>query len=421
MVRCPASVAGSPGCSSSAEGSPPPRRCSPCERSPGTASTCSSRLGPGPDLQADDRRRGVHRRARRAEGDAAPLFDLRRLCQDTDAQLTVGRLAAVCAARREISLTDGRTLPYDALVVACGARSERWLPEAIAAHRPRRHRPDGGHARPLDGERVDSVAFVVPTGTGWTLPAYELALLTARRAADAGCAPHLHLITPEPEPLAAFGGAPSRETAALLAESGVALRVRTHALDHRDGRLLVAPDAPEAIAVDRVVALPRLVGPRIVGLACDTEGFVPADAHGAVGGLEDVYVAGDITAGPVHQGGLSAQQADAVAAAIASRAGAGVEATPYRPVLCGVMLTGRAPRYLRADLHPGPRNGPAEISEHPLWWPPAKIAARHLGPYLAALEHETRPAAHGRLETVVDPYRATATSGATPPNEVITT
>ena len=75
--------------------------------------------------------------------------------------------------------------------------------------------------------------------------------------------------------------------------------------------------------------------------------------------------------------------ADAIAEAIAARAGAPITPEPYRPVLRGALLTGAQPRY----LHAGPGSGPGEISERPLWWPPSKIAARHLGPYLAALEH----------------------------------
>jgi sulfide:quinone oxidoreductase len=104
-------------------------------------------------------------------------------------------------------------------------------------------------------------------------------------------------------------------------------------------------------------------------------------------GETDVYAAGDVTAGALRQGGIAAQQADAVAAAIAARAGAPVEAEPFRPVLRGVLLTGGAPRHVRAEIAGG-KGDDVEISEHALWWPPSKIAARHLGPYLAAEEHE---------------------------------
>ena len=81
--------------------------------------------------------------------------------------------------------------------------------------------------------------------------------------------------------------------------------------------------APEGrIPRDRVVALPRLRGPRLDGLPQTLDGFLLVDAHGRVPGLEDVYAAGDITSFPVKQGGIATQLADAAAQAIAAQLGA---------------------------------------------------------------------------------------------------
>ena len=63
-----------------------------------------------------------------------------------------------------------------------------------------------------------------------------------------------------------------------------------------------------------------------------------------------MFAAGDATAFPVKQGGLAAQQADAVAEAIAASAGADIDPRPFRPVLRGVLLTGGSARYLRSDI-----------------------------------------------------------------------
>ncbi len=54
------------------------------------------------------------------------------------------------------------------------------------------------------------IAFVVPDGTTWSLPLYELALMTARQTWSMG-ADWLKLVfvTPESRPLAIFGGAAS--------------------------------------------------------------------------------------------------------------------------------------------------------------------------------------------------------------------
>jgi sulfide:quinone oxidoreductase len=122
-----------------------------------------------------------------------------------------------------------------------------------------------------------------------------------------------------------------------------------------------------------------LVGPRIPGVPADQFGFVPVDAYTRVHRLDGVHAIGDLAAAGVKQGGLAAQQADVAAAVIAARAGAAVRPAPYRPVLRGMLLTGGVPRYLRH----GPGADDETSAGEPLWWPPAKIAGRHLAPYLA--------------------------------------
>src|SRR5207244_5225616 len=99
----------------------------------------------------------------------------------------------------------------------------------------------------------------------------------------------------------------------------------------------------ENINVDRVVALPELVGEPIPGVPHDEKGFIPVDQHGAVRGLPDVYAAGDGIAYPVKQGGLATQQADAAAEAIAATLGAAIEPKPFRARLRGQLLTGLGP------------------------------------------------------------------------------
>ena len=77
-----------------------------------------------------------------------------------------------------------------------------------------------------------------------------------------------------------------------------------------------------------------------------------------------MFAAGDVTIGPVKQGGLATQQADAVAEAIATEAGAAVTPRPCRRVLRGVVLTGEAPLYLRRDLDDD-RPSPARCAARP--------------------------------------------------------
>jgi sulfide:quinone oxidoreductase len=53
----------------------------------------------------------------------------------------------------------------------------------------------------------------------------------------------------------------------------------------------------------------------------------------------------------------------------------------------GLLLTGGAPLYLRAELsagkEPTTRALRGEVSSRALWWPPGKVAGRYLAPYLA--------------------------------------
>jgi hypothetical protein len=95
-----------------------------------------------------------------------------------------------------------------------------------------------------------------------------------------------------------------------------------------------------------------------------------------------VFAAGDATAFPVKQGGLAAQQADAVAEAIAASVGADIEPQPFRPILRGLLLTGGPPRYLRTDISGGAGDD-SVVSAERLWWPPNKLCGRYLAPFLS--------------------------------------
>jgi CBS domain-containing protein len=109
-----------------------------------------------------------------------------------------------------------------------------------------------------------------------------------------------------------------------------------------------------------------------------------------VHGLADVFAAGDITSFPVKQGGIAAQQADAAAEMIAANAGADLTPHPFRPVLRGLLLTGRQPRYLRHQITGG-AGDPSAASSEPLWWPPAKIVGHYLAPFLGAVAGVVSP------------------------------
>jgi sulfide:quinone oxidoreductase len=161
----------------------------------------------------------------------------------------------------------------------------------------------------------------------------------------------------------------------------------------------VVADSGHVLArAQRIVSLPRLEGPAVEGLAADAHGFLPVDEEGRVTGTDSVFAAGDGTTSPIKQGGLAAQQADAVARAIARRAGADVEARPFRPVLRAKLLTGSQAKYLRRAVG-GEEAEDSEASDHTLWWPPTKVAAPYLSPYLDELDESgisgSRPSTGG--------------------------
>jgi sulfide:quinone oxidoreductase len=306
-------------------------------------------------------------------------YELATLTAAAGATCTLGTLEGVDAIGHKVQTSVGE-IAYDFLLVAVGVVPTTAVPGALTFRGP----ADTEQIRTLleeiaagDARRI---AFAVPWGAVWSLPIYELALMTAAHlAAHRIQGADLMLVTPEEEPLQLFGTTGSAAVRELLDGRGVALVAGSHPADFTEGVLRLVPDGE--LEVDRVVALPRLRGVQLDGLSQTLNGFIPIDAHGRVRGIEDVYAAGDITNFPVKQGGIATQLADVAAEAIARAAGADLQPEPFRPVLRGLLLTGTQPRFLRHELAGVGRA--AIASPDPLWWPPAKIVGRYLAPFLA--------------------------------------
>jgi sulfide:quinone oxidoreductase len=308
-------------------------------------------------------------------------FELSKLAAEAGAAFTPGKLVSVDAARRVAYTSPGGATPYAMLLIACGAAPKPAINGAITFRGAADTEKIEQLLTEIAAGEVRRIAFAVPVGAVWSLPAYELALMTAAWLTAKGMAGiEISLVTPEAEPLQLFGQEASRAVRTLLDERGIAIHSRAHPVEAREGELLLVADG--IVVADRVVALPRLQGPRIGGIPQTFEGFVPVDLHGRVTGLADVYAAGDITTFSVKQGGIAAQQAETAARSIAAVAGADVVPRPFRPVLRGLLLTGDGPRYLRGELV-GVAGETSEASPEPLWWPPAKIVGRYLAPFLA--------------------------------------
>jgi sulfide:quinone oxidoreductase len=310
-------------------------------------------------------------------------YPLRRLTDDLGARLVPDALARVSMDRHEVVTSSGEALRYERLVLAVGARPYPAFRHAITLGGEDTTEALTTLVSDLERGDVRRVAFVVPSGASWTLPLYELAIMTARHGWAIGIdAARYWFVTPEDEPLAICGSRASRAVHAMLEPEGITFIGSAHA-EVRDGTVLLDQQR-ERIEADRIVCLPLLDGPRTPGVTTDLAGFISVDANGRVPGAPDVYAVGDATSFPIKQGGLACQQADAVAESIAAAAGAPVQPTRFRPVLRGKLMTGGRDRFLRRGL--AGEQDAGEASEAPLWWPPSKIAGRYLAPYLLGRE-----------------------------------
>jgi sulfide:quinone oxidoreductase len=333
----------------------------------------------------------------------ARRFPVSRLAEAAGASWTRGFAVRVDSARKTVETNDG-AIDYDVLLLALGAKPIVAVPGAITFRGPRDEAAFESVLRDAREGRAGTVVFTMPAGISWPLPLYELALLTSVHLADAGAGRvAIELVTPEPEPLQLFGAPASEAIAELFASHGIRLVTNTIPLEAAEGVLrFVGTGETQA---DRVVALPRLEGPRLDGVPHDANGFVPVDEHQRVRECEDVFAAGDIADFPVKQGGLAAQQADAVAEIIAAEAGADVDPQPFKPVLRGLLLTGLTPRFMRTELG----KHQTELDTEALWWPPAKIVGRYLAPFLAAqLEVSSPPPRGDSIEIDVELDRSSA-------------
>ena len=315
-------------------------------------------------------------------GEPIPTVALRDIAAEHGATLVQDAIVAVAPDAQVATLASGTAVPYDVLLVATGAVPQPVTPNAIPLSGPADVPALTALVQRVRSGEARRIALAVAPGIGWTLPLYELALQLGTERAPDGERPRLVLVTAEEEPLVAFGPDVAMEVLELLQGHGVDVYTASTIDAYEDGVLWIEFEG--AVDVDALIALPRLHGPAITGLPHDEDGFIPVDRVARVAGVEHVYAAGDACAFGLKQGGLAAQEADVAAAHIAWTLDAGPQPNPLDLVLRGELLTGTAPRFLRAQvIRRGEEHDPGQVSGEPLWWPAAKIAARELGPYLA--------------------------------------
>jgi sulfide:quinone oxidoreductase len=310
---------------------------------------------------------------------ASPPFDVEAICHEHGARFLRDAVHTVEGSHRSVLTRGGHALRYDALLLAVGARPRPALDGVLTYRGAADADVLAALVADLQHERARRVVFAVPAGTTWPLPLYELALLVAD--AVAGHDVELTLVTPESSALGLFGGAASTHVGDLLAERGIALETDTYVREAGADGVALGP-ARRTLAADRVVALPRLEGPHLRGVPSDPDGFIVVDDLARVPGLDGVFAVGDGATSLIKQGGAAAQQAGVAAAEIARGAGADVEIRPFRPVLRARLLTGAGAVNLRQEVAGGGDQA-SQASDEILWWPPSKLAAPYLAPYLA--------------------------------------
>jgi sulfide:quinone oxidoreductase len=305
---------------------------------------------------------------------------LSRIAEDAGAELIIDAVVGVDDAAREVRLRDGGSRPFDALIVAPGGRAvagvkgaTTWFPGGDAE-------AYGGLLRDIDGGYTKRLAIVIPPGAVWPLPAYELALMTAGEATAMGHSDvKVTIVTPERTPLALFGEEAGKAVGEELRWAGVDLI--TGAVARGGDHGLVLEPSGDRLDVQRVFAVPRIVGPALPGLAADEEGFILVGDDGLVQGAERTWAAGDGVASPIKFGGLATHQARVAATSVARLAGV-TAPDPGEAVIHGRLLTGQRTRRLR---------GRGDAEGAPLWWPHGKVAGEYLPRWLA--EHGVTPPA----------------------------
>jgi sulfide:quinone oxidoreductase len=317
---------------------------------------------------------------------AAARYPLQRIASNAGARLLPDELDWIDPERKSIQTKGGETIEYDALVLALGAHAHTRYRHAVTIDDRHMDETLHGLIQDVEGGYIHSLAFVASDRMAWPLPLYELALMTAGRAYEAGVELSTAILTPEDSPLAIFGSAASRAVGELLGKAHIQTINTPHVEVPSSGEVVIAA-GDRHLRVDRVIALPELYGPPVRGIPLGEHGFIRVDAHGRVPGVERVYAAGDATDFPVKYGGIAAQQADGVAQSIAALAGAEVTVELFDPVIHGMLLTDGKPVYLTAAIA-GDRGFKSEVSDTPTWSPPKKIVARYLASYLDGLDRE---------------------------------
>src|SRR6478609_6260970 len=143
--------------------------------------------------------------------DAARRYPLASLARG--ATFLQRAIRSVAIGERELLLDDGSRLAYDALLLTTGARSVPAFDHGVTF-------TPAAMEEILDDLRAQlagDVTIVVPRGAAWSLPAYELALMTAASNRKVT----VRVVTHESRPLDIFGDEAASAVLDVLHAAGV--------------------------------------------------------------------------------------------------------------------------------------------------------------------------------------------------------
>src|SRR4051794_13587555 len=98
---------------------------------------------------------------------AAKRFPVARIAGDAGAELVADELTRVDAERKVVHTGGGQELPYDALLLALGARPYERFEHAANVDDSRMEKVLHGLVQDIEGGYVHKVAFVSSSAEGW--------------------------------------------------------------------------------------------------------------------------------------------------------------------------------------------------------------------------------------------------------------
>lgn len=158
------------------------------------------------------------------------VYPLHRIAAETGSEWIRDALEWVDPQEQVVHTVEGLALPYDALLVATGARTAVPYEHVTVFDDSHADESYRGLVQDVEEGYTTGLALLLPEGPAWPLPLYELALMTAERARSMGMdGLQVDLVTAERAPLDVFGAEAGAAVARLLERAGVTLHLGSRA------------------------------------------------------------------------------------------------------------------------------------------------------------------------------------------------